>query len=100
MELKMTDNIVTRLRGYDFMRDGNIPDVIMNEAADEIERLRQEINYLIERLNHHMEKNETLFADRDSWMESAIELYDYYYLQTGHSSCVSKFQKKLDTFYL
>ena len=37
----MTDDIVTRLRGYDFMRDGDIPDVIMNEAADEIEGLRQ-----------------------------------------------------------
>jgi hypothetical protein len=36
----MSDDIVTRLRGYDFMRDGDIPDVIMNEAADEIERLR------------------------------------------------------------
>ena len=37
----MTDDIVTRLRGYDFMRDGDIPDVIMIEAADEIEGLRQ-----------------------------------------------------------
>jgi hypothetical protein len=39
----MTDDIVTRLRVYDFMRDGDIPDVIMNEAADEIERLRKEL---------------------------------------------------------
>ena len=37
----MTDDIVTRLRGYDFMRDGDIPDMIMSEAADEIERLRK-----------------------------------------------------------
>jgi len=37
----MTDDIVTRLRNYDFMRDGDIPDVIMSEAADEIERLRK-----------------------------------------------------------
>jgi len=37
----MGNDIVTRLRGYDFMRDGDIPDVIMNEAADEIEQLRQ-----------------------------------------------------------
>ena len=36
----MSDDIVTRLREYDFMRDGDIPDVIMNKAADEIERLR------------------------------------------------------------
>ena len=39
----MTDDIVTRLRGYDFMRDGDIPDVIMTEAADEIEHLRGEV---------------------------------------------------------
>jgi hypothetical protein len=37
----MTDDIVTRLRGYDFMRDGDTPEVIMTEAADEIERLRE-----------------------------------------------------------
>ena len=37
----MSDDIVTRLRGYDFMRDGDIPDVIMNKAADEIELLRE-----------------------------------------------------------
>ena len=49
----MTDDIVTRLRGYDFMRDGDIPDVIMNEAADEIERLRRE---------------------RDRWAEFAIHI--------------------------
>lgn len=36
----MTDDIVTRLRNYDFMRDGDIPDVIMNQAADDIETLR------------------------------------------------------------
>lgn len=36
----VSDDIVTRLRGYDFMRDGDIPDVIMSDAADEIERLR------------------------------------------------------------
>lgn len=42
----MSDDIVTRLRGYDFMRDGDIPDVIMSEAADEIERLRAEVSRL------------------------------------------------------
>lgn len=41
----MTDDIVTRLRGYDFMRDGDIPDVIMVQAADEIERLREEYEH-------------------------------------------------------
>lgn len=35
---------MTRLRGYDFLRDGDIPDVIMAEAADEIKRLRKELN--------------------------------------------------------
>lgn len=92
----MTDNIVTRLREWHTEWDWYLPD----EAADEIERLRKEINYLIERLDHHMNKNETLLADRDSWMESAINLYDYYYLQTGNSTCVPEFQKKLDHFYL
>jgi hypothetical protein len=37
----MDDDIVTRLRNYDFMRDGDYPEVWMKEAADEIERLRQ-----------------------------------------------------------
>lgn len=37
----MIDDIVTRLRGYDFMRDGDTPDLTMAEAADEIERLRE-----------------------------------------------------------
>ena len=37
------DDIVTRIRGYDFMRDGDIPDVIMGQAADEIERLRKDL---------------------------------------------------------
>lgn len=36
----MSDDIVTRLRNYDFMRDGDTPEVTMGEAADEIERLR------------------------------------------------------------
>ena len=44
----MSDDIVTRLRGYDFMRDGDIPDMIMSEAADEIERLRKLISELAE----------------------------------------------------
>ena len=37
------DDIVTRLRNYDFMRDGDTPEVTMGEAADEIERLRTEL---------------------------------------------------------
>ncbi len=39
----MTDDIVTRLRNYDFMRDGDTPELTMAEAADEIERLRAEV---------------------------------------------------------
>ena len=39
---QMSDDIVTRLREYDFMRDGDTPDLTMAEAADEIERLRAE----------------------------------------------------------
>ena len=42
----MTDDIVTRLRGYDFMRDGDTPDLTMAEAADEIERLRLKCEHL------------------------------------------------------
>jgi hypothetical protein len=38
--LAMTDDILSRLRNYDFMRDGDFPEVIMAEAADQIERLR------------------------------------------------------------
>lgn len=49
----MTDDIVTRLRNYDFMRDGDIPDVIMSVAADEIERLRNAL--------------EQCEAERDTW---------------------------------
>mgnify|MGYP000735842933 CR=1 FL=1 len=36
----MAEDITTRLRNYDFLRDGDHPEVWMNEAADEIERLR------------------------------------------------------------
>lgn len=42
----MTDDIVTRLRGYDFLRDGDIPDLLMAEAATEIERLQAEVSRL------------------------------------------------------
>lgn len=43
----MADDIVTRLRNYDFMRDGDFPEVIMGDAADEIERLRRAIETFI-----------------------------------------------------
>ena len=36
----MKNDIVTRLREYDFMRDGDTPDLTMAQAADEIEHLR------------------------------------------------------------
>lgn len=39
----MPDDIVTRLRNYDFMRDGDFPELTMAEAADEIERLQYEL---------------------------------------------------------
>ena len=42
----MADDIVTRLRGYDFMRDGDTPELTMAEAADEIERLRADRDLL------------------------------------------------------
>ena len=42
----MDDDIVNRLREYDFMRDGDTPDLTMVEAADEIERLRAEVKAL------------------------------------------------------
>jgi hypothetical protein len=51
----MTDDIVTRLRNYDFLRDGDYPEVWMTEAADEIERLR---------------------TDRDKWKYLFIEMYE------------------------
>jgi hypothetical protein len=37
----MSDDIVVRLRHYDWLRDGEYPEVWMIEAADEIERLRE-----------------------------------------------------------
>jgi hypothetical protein len=51
----MTDDIVTRLRNYDFLRDGDYPEVWMTEAAYEIERLR---------------------TDRDKWKYLFIEMYE------------------------
>lgn len=62
----MTDDIVIRLRGYDFMRDGDIPDVIMNEAADEIERLRKE------NLRLHRELDMEIFGESEI-KESDVE---------------------------
>lgn len=43
----MNDDIVTRLREYDFMRDGDTPDQTMAEAADEIEFLRTKNQMLL-----------------------------------------------------
>jgi hypothetical protein len=43
----MSDDIVTRLREYDFMRDGDTPDMTMAEAADEIEFLRTKNQMLL-----------------------------------------------------
>ena len=41
----MTNDIVTRLREYDFMRDGDTPDLTMAEAADYIERLQEMVEH-------------------------------------------------------
>lgn len=41
------DDIVIRLREYDFMRDGDTPDLTMAEAADEIEFLRTKNQMLL-----------------------------------------------------
>jgi hypothetical protein len=43
----MNHDIVTRLREYDFMRDGDTPDMTMAEAADEIEFLRTKNQMLL-----------------------------------------------------
>jgi hypothetical protein len=40
----VADDIVNRLRNYDFLRDGDYPEVWMAEAADEIEHLRAEVS--------------------------------------------------------
>ena len=58
----MSEEIVTRLRNYDFMRDGDTPEVIMGEAADEIEYLRK---------------------DRDKWKRLAIENDKIAQIQAG-----------------
>lgn len=78
----MSDDIVTRLREYDFMRDGDTPDLTMAEAADEIERLRTELHK--QSLKANIMRNiamvpygdsagviEELMADRDRWVEIA-----------------------------
>lgn len=54
----MHGDIVTRLRTYDFMRDGDTPETTMNEAADEIERLRKQLRQLE--------------AERDGWISLAV----------------------------
>ena len=52
----MSDDIVTRLRGYNFMRDGDIPDVIMSGAANEIELLRSDLDSCQNDLNYWYER--------------------------------------------
>lgn len=49
----MADDIVPRLRDYDFMRDGDFPELTMAEAADEIERLRRMAMTLIDELRQN-----------------------------------------------
>ena len=52
------DDIVTRLREYDFMRDGDTPDLTMAEAAVVIERLREQVRQLE--------------VERDQWQTQAV----------------------------
>ena len=54
----MTDDIVTRLREYDFMRDGDTPDLTMAEAADYIERLQEMVEHLSSQLRLQMKAND------------------------------------------
>lgn len=50
---EVSEDLVTRLRNYDWMRDGDYPLIIMKDAADEIERIhikyRQE-TFLVRRI--------------------------------------------------
>ena len=75
----MSDEIVTRLRGYDFMRDGDTPDLTMAEAADEIERLRTLLDNTLERENkdnaRQLQIVRKVEADRDRWRN----ICDYWY---------------------
>lgn len=53
----MTDDIVTRLReGDPLCRDGHIYDSWANEAADEIERLREEVDKAYRGFNYWEER--------------------------------------------
>jgi len=55
----MTDDIVTRLReGDPLCRDGHIYDSWANEAADEIERLRQLVEHLSSQLRLQLKAND------------------------------------------
>jgi hypothetical protein len=54
----VTDDIVTRLREYDFMRDGDTPDLTMAEAADYIERLQEMVEHLSSQLRLQMKAND------------------------------------------
>jgi hypothetical protein len=77
----MTDDIVTRLRRH---ADAGVPSYIKQldtEAADEIERLREQVNTIanaqdgwgrVPRLEAEIER---LRADSDRWKRLFIELY-------------------------
>ena len=69
MTIKNND-IVTRLRNYDFMRDGDTPDLTMIEAADEIERWR----YIAKELYTWLQPS----PEDDSVYEAGIEAMAMY----------------------
>jgi len=89
----MTDDIVTRLRleNYPLLHFGNHQDWctalgIMDEAADEIERLRALLDNALERENkdnlRQLQIVRKVEADRDRWMKAAKALIR----ECGHDS--------------
>lgn len=78
----MSDDIVTRLRNYDFMRDGDFPELTMAEAADEIERLRGKYDRL---LNHI----QLVAQSPDSRLARDLLRYYYPFSQNGVGTSIT-----------
>lgn len=72
----MTDDIVTRLRNYDFLRDGDHPEVWMNEAADDIQDYRKDLKRHFDMITEQRKQIELLTADRDKWKRLFLEMYE------------------------
>jgi hypothetical protein len=95
----MTDDIVTQLRGYDFMRDGDIPDVIMNKAADEIEKLRKELEiykdlYAREAVER-VEQTTPIVAPKGSVLVLKLQDNQHPYLQSELAEITNQMKLKL-----